>query len=91
MPVGMAEGDSEGKVVGTGVGLQSPNSGASLQIAGQQGGQLSAGNGMVSQSGLLKSIHNGLRSKGSTSQHRSGHSTVRTLHGLGIEDGASVP
>lgn len=87
---GRADGDSDGEGEGTGVGLQSPNSGASLQILGQHRGQRSAGNGMVSQSGLLKSMHKGLRLNGSTSQHFAGHSTVRTLHGVGIAEGALV-
>jgi hypothetical protein len=85
---GDADGDSDGGVVGTGVGLQSPSSGASRHIVGQQVGHRSNGKGMTSQSGLLKSVQRGKRSNGSTSQQRSGHSAVRTLHGVGTGDGA---
>jgi hypothetical protein len=87
--VGPTDGDPETAGVGTGVGLQSPNSGASIHCVGQQVGQLrSVGKGRVSQSGLLKSVQRGKRSNGSTSQHRSGHSSTRFLHGVGTGEGA---
>jgi hypothetical protein len=84
-------GLEEGEGLGTGVGLQSPNSGASIHCVGQQVGQLrSVGKGRVSQSGLLKSVQRGKRFNGSTSQHRSGHSSTRFLHGVGAGDGGGV-
>jgi len=87
---GSTEGLADGTGDGSGVGLQSILSMASLHLVGQHSGQLASSNGKASQSDRPKSRHKGGRWNGSTSKQAVGHSSIRYEHSVGMEEGTGL-
>ena len=87
---GRSDGSNDGTGDGSGVGLQSTRSVAPWHSVGQHSGQPISSNGNASQSGRLKSTHNGGRLNGSSSKHAFGHLSIKYEHSVGMADGTGL-